>query len=161
MDASYLKYLIDEEIYIIKEVDRNKTIGSKPVKETETEQNPLYDNATVIFLEYPEKQSLPEVYQNFLSKILGSVELDPTKVKMIFSEDLKNIAEDDFENCKVIAFLSQDQDNLSSLFNSPRYKVKTLKKNKFLLCDSLDLINNETVLKRKLWEQLKMLFGVT
>jgi DNA polymerase III psi subunit len=157
-DISFLKYLIDEEIYILNEVYQNETNDSESLKETESDQNQLYENNTLIFLEYPEKNALPESYQNFLSKILGSVDLDPGRVEMIYSEELNNITADDFKNCTVIAFLSEVPDNLSVLFDSDAYVIRSFQKNKSLLCDPLEAINTDTALKRKLWEQLKVLY---
>jgi len=159
-DSSFLKYLIDEEIYLINESGQNEITDPKPAKESESFKNVVFENTTVIFLDYHRKQGLPELYQDFLSKILKSVELDPEKVEMIYSEDLKNYTEDSFEECKVIAFLSKAPDNLSTLMESEKYKIKTTQSNTFFLCDSLEAINEDTTLKRKLWDQLKMLFNI-
>ena len=64
-DSSYLKYLIDEEIYQINEAEQKKIIDSKAEQEIETDQNPVFKNITVLFIDYTRKQGLPDVHHDY------------------------------------------------------------------------------------------------
>jgi len=157
-DTSFLKYLIDEEIYVINDADRKKSEGEN--LNSHDEQIQLYTNANVILLDFPEEESLSLQYQDFLSKILKSIGLNPSNVEKIFSEDLKNLSRHNFEDSTVIAFIKQIPDNLSDILDSERYSIKTSGNNKFILCDSLEVIDEDTTLKRYLWDQLKVLYQI-
>lgn len=159
-DATYLKYLIDEEIYIINESKQPEIVEPDLNPDSEPDKIPTLHNITVIFLEYSEEQGMPDPYQDFLSKILASVGLDIKKTELIYSENINSIKIDNFDSCKVIAFLSKVPDNLSNLTNKDKYKIHALHKNQLILCDPLEAIYEDTALKRKLWDQLKILYGI-
>jgi hypothetical protein len=95
-----------------------------------------------------------------LFKILKAVDLGSGDVELVYSEDNENFIEDDFVNCKLIAFFSQVPEKLYSIIESGKYKIKTNQSNTSFLSDSLETINEDTALKRKLWDQLKVLYGI-
>jgi hypothetical protein len=159
-DSTYLKYLIDEEIYFINESKQPEITDQNPVPDSEPDKIPTFHNKTVLFLEYTGEQGIPDSYQDFLSKILTAVGLDIKKTELIYSEDINSIKIDNLDSCKVITFLSRVPDNLSNLTNKEKYKIHALHKNQLILCDPLEAIYEKTALKRKLWDQLKILYGI-
>jgi DNA polymerase III psi subunit len=158
-DTSFLKYLIDEEIYIIAE--RNTSDVENTDLESGKNQYSQYENSTVLLLDYADQSSIPEEHHEFLKKVIKSVYLDPASVENIFNEEVRAVNEEYFNNCTVIAFLKQLPANLSLIFTEERYEVLTSGKNKYLLCDTLEEIIKDTSLKRNLWEQLKILFRIS
>jgi hypothetical protein len=161
-DSSYLKYLIDEEIYFIGETRQEDIAEPESEKKPEIPQGqpPVFHNKTLIFLEYPKKQGLPETSNDFLSKILKAVHLDIRKVELVFSEEKNVIYVNNLTGCKIIAFLSKIPDQFSGLENSERYIIHALHKNQLVLCDPLEAIQDDKDLKRKLWNQLKILYSI-
>jgi DNA polymerase III psi subunit len=159
-DLAYLKYLIDEEIYFIEESKQSEIIDPMSDQEAKKQNDPAFEDTTVIFIDYPGNRDMPDLYKDFLYKILKAVDLDPEKVAMVYSEDLHVITLDKILNCRIITFLVQIPDHFSSLANMEKYEIHTWHQNQVILCDSLESIHKDTTLKRQLWSQLKILYDI-
>jgi len=189
-DTSFLKFLIDEEIYMINEnkpeivsepdvenepdIENELDIEDEPDIENEPDVPPgeifespalnrqrlKFRNTSVVLLDYQDMNSLPKVNNELLAKILKSVKLDVDEVVKVFKEQFDQINEKSFENCSIIGFFLHLPANLSPLFSTPPYKIGTSGNNKFLYCDQLEMIHEDKALKRKLWEQLKVLYNI-
>jgi hypothetical protein len=158
-DRSFLKFLIDEEIYVIPEDKPDNATREAPANWNKKDPNLKFEGKSVLLLEYPEDSPMPDDLSGFLAKILKAVHLDPDKVEKVFSDQLEVINTESFSGCIVIAFLSQVPANLSLLFSPVYYNINTSGKNNFLLCDPLEMISKDKILKKKLWEQLQVLYG--
>jgi len=157
-DRSFLKFLIDEEIYVIHENKPDNTTEKASAIKNEKHPGLEFEGKSVLLLDHPEDSPIPDDLSEFLNKVLNAVHLDADKVEKIFSGQFKNIHNESFNSCRVIAFLSRVPTNLSSIFGPAPYKIKTSAKNSFLLCDPLEVIYKDTKLKRNLWEQLQVLY---
>jgi len=159
-DSTYLKYLIDEEIYRIEESQQPDIGDPDPVQGPKPDKIQAFHNKTVILSEYIKEEGIPVPYKKFLSKILEAVGLDLESAVLIYAEDINSITLDQLDACKVIAFLSQVPANFSNLAAKEKYRISALHKNQFILCDPLETIHEDRILKRKLWDQLKILYGI-
>ena len=186
----FLKYLIDEDIYIIEDknitspddeiskVEDNDLIDTSNKKNTtknvknETkaaeagdvslEDDPAveYRNTTVLLIDNDNLSSMSPDHGDFLSKILNSVNLNLESIEMVFKVEFDKLKADSFTNCHVIAFLPFIPKHLNSLFTEDRYAVNIVRGNQFLACDPLNILSEDKLLKRKLWEQLKLIYGI-
>jgi hypothetical protein len=127
----------------------------------EVNEIPKFGSTTVVMLDYSDQFSIPEKMKDFLSKILSAVHIEEAQADLVFKKDIQNIREDNFENSTVIAFLSHVPENLSGIFDQAEYQIKNYRENKYLLCDTLEVIHTNQSLKRNLWEKLKELFDIS
>ena len=183
----FLKYLIDEEIYIVdddpsftmeaaqpKDDDRSRdrkedTTESSSVAVEVTEEaissgddKPVksYQDITVLLLDYADQSSMPAGHIDLLVKILQSVNLDPDSVEMVFRDKFTNLEVKDFTDCRVIAFLNLVPEQLNALFAVEKYMINMINGNQFIISDTLSDLIKERSLKRKLWEQIKLIYGL-
>ena len=159
-ESIFLKYLIDEEIYLIDERKSENQTNPNGQEDDNYEVKELFKGTTILLLDYSDHAAIPETDKEFLHKVLISVHVDDKKVKYLHQEDTIGLSIEDFDNCKIIAFLNQIPDNLSALFKSERYVTNTYLNNKLVWCDPLDKTKDDNILKRKLWDQLKILFDI-
>ena len=189
-DEVFLKYLIDEEIYMIEDknipdpgdeinkVEDNILIGTSDKKNTtkdvrnetkavETgdgsfEDNPAieYRNTTILLIDNDNLSLMSPGHADFLTKILNSVNLSLESIEMVFKVEFDKLEADSFTNCHVIAFLPYIPKHLNHLFKEDRYTINIVRGNQFLACDPLNVLSEDKTLKRKLWEQLKLLYGI-
>lgn len=207
-NETFLKYLIDEEIYIVEDQatvttgihqdsvtdnphgkekeqirdTREKTAESKrsvdseedgSIKDSMAEDNTTdegspgdkeqyinFKNTTILLLDYDDQTAIPPEHTDLLVKILQSVNLDEKSVEMVFREAFDQLDRKSFINCSVIAFLSNIPKPISTLFATEKYLINTLNENQFVACDTLNDLNLDRSLKRKLWEQLKIIYGM-
>lgn len=186
----FLKYLIDEDIYIIEDKniagpddeigmvednhlmdtsDKKNTIKNvkNETKATEAgdvsfEHDPAieYRNTTVLLIDNENLSSMSPDHGDFLSKILNSVNLNLESIEMVFNVEFDKLKADSFTNCHVIAFLPFIPKHLNPLFTEERYAINIIRGNQFLACDPLNILSEDKSLKRKLWEQLKLIYGI-
>ena len=217
----FLKYLIDEEIYIIDEknavdpkdipgtVDDNTIIGSqgkerRQITEVKTKnevaggtdqkedtnksadsdkagdavssedkkdnseigstgkqkETKRYKDTTVLLLDYDDPTSMIPEHEDLLVKILQSVHLDPDSVEMVCRDEFSKLEVKSFINCSVIAFLQPIPRHIDALFVAEKYRINKINENQFVACDTLNDLNQDRSLKKKLWEQLKLIYGI-
>jgi len=159
-ESIFLKYLIDEEIYLIDDKNNKKQSDPDSQEVDKHKRTEISKDRTILLLDYSNDREMPGSDKEFLQKILLSVNIDQKEVNNLYREDIKDFSIEDYANCKIIAFLDQIPDNLSALFNSERYVANTYLNHKVLWCDPLDKTKDEKILKRKLWDQLKILFEI-
>jgi len=189
-DEVYLKYLIDEEIYMIEDKnipdpgdeinkaednilidtsDNKNTIKDvkNEIKAAETgdvsfEDIPAneYRNTTVLLIDNDNLSLISPDHADFLTKIINSVNLSLESIEMVFKVEFDKLEADSFTNCHVIAFLPFIPKLLNPLFAEERYTINIVKGNQFLACDPLNILSEDKSLKRKLWEQLKLIYGI-
>lgn len=156
----FLKYLIDEEIYLIDERKIENQSDQYSQENATNNMTGIYKEEIILLLDYSDHATIPESENEFLRKVLISVHIDQKEVKYLYQDDATGLSIEDFDNCTIIAFLNQIPDNLSGLFKSERYVLNTYLNNGLLWCDPLDKIKDDKNLKRKLWDQLKILFDI-
>lgn len=189
-DEVFLKYLIDEEIYMIEDknipdpgeeiskVEDNVLIDTSDKKKTtkdvknETKavetgdvslvDNPAieYRNTTILLIDNDNLSLMSPGHVDFLAKILNSVNLSLESIEMVFKVEFDKLEADSFTNCHVIAFLPYIPKHLNPLFTEDRYTINIVRGNQFLTCDPLNVLSEDKTLKRKLWEQLKLFYGI-
>jgi hypothetical protein len=160
-DASFLRFLINEDIYIIEEKKSASSVEAQEVPVSESSPDRQIKDKTVFILDYTDRSAIPEDHDAFLSKVIKSVNLNEKNVEILFEKECESLSQNNFENCFTLVFSSKVPKNLSALLNKNRYVIKTEGNNKFLLCDPLDVITSDTPLKRHLWEQLKAMFKIS
>lgn len=168
---SFLRFLIDEEIYIIPEQPEGKPLpeGGNPVPAGERAATPhvkakdklTLDNVTALMLDYSSEAEVPEEIEELLSKIQGSVDLEDHQVNRLYRDRSDQMYPDHFKNCKIVAFVEKIPVNLTACFDPQPYRLKSDGTNHFLFCDALDKIHKDRNLKMKLWEQLKKLYAIS
>lgn len=156
----FLKYLIDEEIYLIQERMGDNQSDRFNQEDDKHKITGIYKEEIVLLLDYPDHDTIPGPDVEFLRKVLISVHVDHQEVKYLFQEEAMTLSIEDFDHCIIIVFLNAIPDNLSALFKSDRYVSNTYLNNRLLWIDPLDKIKNDKNLKRKLWNQLKILFEI-
>jgi len=159
-ESIFLKYLIDEEIYLIDERKSENQTNPNGQEDDNYEVKELFKGTTILLLDYSDHAAIPETDKEFLHKVLISVHIDHKEVKNLYQEDAKGLSIENFDNCKIIAFLNQIPDNLSALFKSEKYVTDSYLNNRLVWCDPLDKTKDDNILKRKLWDQLKILFDI-
>jgi DNA polymerase III psi subunit len=103
---------------------------------------------------------MPGEHKDLLAKILQSVDLDLDSVEMIFQDEFSNLGVKSFLNCPVIAFIPLIPKHISALFAAEKYMINIINGNQFVACDALNELNQNRSLKRNLWEQLKLIYGI-
>jgi hypothetical protein len=78
---------------------------------------------------------------------------------MVFRDEFDKLDVKGFTDCPVIAFLTRIPENINALFAVEKYMINIIDGNQFVACDSLNDLSNDRSLKRKLWEQLKLIYG--
>ena len=159
-ESIFLKYLIDEEIYLIDERKSENQTNPYSQEDDNYEVKELFKGTTILLLDYSDHAAIPETDKEFLHKVLISVHIDHKEVKNLYQKDAKGLSIENFDNCKIIAFLNQIPDNLSALFKSEKYVTDSYLNNRLVWCDPLDKTKDDNILKRKLWDQLKILFDI-
>ena len=160
-NTSFLKFLIDEEIYILNE-EKSQPVDKETDREVpNTPQGLNYKERSVFFLDYTGLSSIPGELLELLKKILKAVNLDIYNVELVFRGQYEQIDTDSFESCTVIGFLDPVPSNLTPLFNAPAYQVRAEGNNRFLRCDKLEVIHKNTTLKRQLWGKMKVLYTLS
>jgi DNA polymerase III psi subunit len=118
-----------------------------------------YRDISVILLDYNDQTSMPPGHKDLLARILQSVNLNLESVEMVFRDEFDKLDVKGFTDCPVIAFLTRIPEHINSLFAVEKYMINIIDGNQFVACDSLNDLSNDRLLKRKLWEQLKLIYG--
>ena len=160
-EMAYLKYLIDEEIYIIDENRSSSDTDTGLQENPELQSLPAYKNKVILLLDYENREAIPENHEKFLVKILQSVRIDPKSTDWIFSQQLQTLSPQSFENCRLLAFTMEIPGNLLPIMGAEKYVMASHGGNKILLSDPIGKLYENISLKRKLWDQLKTMFAVS
>jgi len=119
-----------------------------------------YRNSTVLLVDYDNRSLMLPNHENLLSKVLNSVNLDLNSVDLVFKAEFDKLSPESFIDCYVITFLPAVPKHLNTLFTEEKYIINVIQGSQFLSCDTLHHLNGEKLLKRKLWEQLKLIYGI-
>jgi DNA polymerase III psi subunit len=128
------------------------SVDRKPVKK--------YRDISVILLDYKDQASIPPGHLDLLARILQSVNLRLESVEMVFRDEFDKLDVKGFTDCPVFAFLSPVPEHLNALFSMEKYLINIIDGNQFIVSDTLNDLSKDRSLKRKLWEQIKLIYGV-
>lgn len=134
--------------------------NSEVISAGEHKESKRYKAATVLLLDYDDRASITAENRDLLAKILQSVNLDLDSVEIVFRNEFDKLKVTSFIDCPVIAFLQLMPQHISALFASEKYMINIINGNQFVACDTLNDLNQNRSLKRKLWEQLKLIYGI-
>lgn len=161
---SFLKYLITEDIYLVREdgdpaitdKDNSMDSGGLPVENLR--------NKTLVFIRPDNKNGHSDTDQQLLTKILQSVGEDPGDVLLFDLRDpgphhapLENFR---MFNCRILGFLDQLPGQLSDLFPAQKYLIRSSGNFVSLMADPLDLIDSDRTRKKRLWEKLQDMYNL-
>ncbi len=119
-----------------------------------------------VIVRFPGEAFLPENHLQMLTKMLGACKLNLGDVAIVNDATQQvniNVLKDQLSPKRVLLFgVSPEETGLP--LNFPAFKDQEYAGSTYLYTPSLDELNKETeegkVLKRKLWESLKKIFGV-
>jgi len=181
MENNHLKYLINEEIYVIDEPELEQTVTkseykentedtavvAEPIPETTEEAKPaeskvnIQGNASanvLILFNNTEATEIPEKEKTFLTNILKAVKLTTSDIGLINTTDstvtLERIQGTSKANI-ILAFETPDNVGLAEIQN---YAISEASSCKILMADSLSEIEKDTEKKKALWTNLQQLF---
>jgi DNA polymerase III psi subunit len=126
----------------------------------EGKETKRYRNTTVLILDCDDKTSISPEHKDLLAKILHSVNLNLDSVEMVFRAEYDKLSVKSFINCPVIAFLPLIPKHINALFAAEKYMINIINGNHFVACNTLNELRGDRSLKRKLWEQLKLIYGI-
>ena len=153
-NSSYLKFLINEDIYNIQE----DVSSDMDTNESPEPDKPHFSNETYILIDIKEKDFTDESSNILLEKILNAIGLTSDLVKFIYPSDVSIIQNSEFENCTFISFYDLIPDFLPDNEVSEKYHLYSMDSNSWLLSDSLETLNSSRDKKILLWNNLKILF---
>lgn len=149
-DYSFIPYLYEEEIYLIKPPGKTEVITFR---------------GNVVIVEYPGITTLPTKEKLLLNKILEAVKLKQVQVSIVNIPEIKNRITSRsgirFEYAKVIFFTGKIPSMIKIQDLTNKYRILTENNNHFLLADPLEIIDQEKNLKKELWDVLQQLFPVS
>ena len=141
---------------IATDIKDNTELGSTG----EQKETKRYKDTTVLLLDYDDRASMIPEHEDLLAKILESINLDQDSVEMVFRDEFSKLEVKSFISCSVIAFLQNIPGHIKALFLAEKYTINTIIENQYLACDTLNDLNQNISLKRKLWGQLKLIYGI-
>ena len=133
---------------------------SEVISTGEHRESKRYKASTVLLLDYDDQASITTENIDLLTKILQSVNMDLDSVELVFRDEFDKLEVTSFIDCPVIAFLPLIPQHISALFATEKYMINIINGNQFVACDTLNDLNQNRSLKRKLWEQLKLIYGI-
>lgn len=175
IEDPYLKYLIEEEIYLIPDPsEQQPSHNLQPLKEKVQDTEPEDDRPLLTFkgenlkqliliFEHQHDQYLNQEQENLLKKILGAINYSLKDVGMINlhhykkKPDLDQLLE---LGCNHLIGLGINPSTLSKDRNMISHQVFDRKNIKILLSYSLDELNQDKNKKISLWNNLKKMFPV-
>ncbi len=153
-DTSYFKFLINEDIYNIREdISLETDIDNSPEPDKQ-----LFTNKTYVVMDVKENNIQDESLSILLVNILNAIGLTKNLVRFIYPQDVSIIGDAEFENCTFIVFYDKNLDFLPDNVPSKKYKIYPQDSNTWLLSDSLQTLNSSRDKKILLWNNLKILF---
>ncbi|MEQ8924715.1 MAG: hypothetical protein RLO81_02815 [Fulvivirga sp.] len=170
-NKAFLKYVFDDELYVINEAQRKVAQGPNAeyskTEEAEKKEKQVMEKTwpisfkgqnaknIIILVNYPAEKHISNQDEQFLLKILSAVSLSLQDVAII------NLAKNecsidrlkDFNSSIVLLF--GEFENIPGLSN---YEIKTVEGIKFQKANSLREIQNNVPEKKLLWSNLQKLF---
>ena len=151
MDLASLMFFLDRVYLLPQEENEQGTVLSQKLEQetavpTENKKI-LYEQEVLILID---KLPLSKEHHDFLGKILQAVK------KNIDQALLLEIAEFDAQKMGKVNYLVVFYED--DFMNIPRYEVHQLYHAKTLVAHSLISLQNHVELKKKLWQQLKIIF---
>jgi hypothetical protein len=146
-DYSFFRYLYNEDLYLI-----------KPSKKAES----VTLRGNVIIVEYPGISTLPTKEKMLLNKILEAVKLKPVQVSIVNLSEIRNRistrSQIHFENARVVLFTGKIPVLTMIGQTDKKYEIIRDLTNDYVLADTLEMIEQDKILKKNLWDVLQMLF---
>ncbi len=182
-NSEYLKYLINEEIYRVEDPvaktddeihGEDHTIS--PYKKFPDDQTPSPETdlsdvqiinvsgKTFILVDSQGRSPYDILDDVFFNKVISSVNLTREDLIMINLADDKNSepALDKYrmKDCYMLAFSNELPDAVSPIFGRIKYNVQLTGGARVLWADTLNKIEKDRSLKLKLWEAMKVMYGI-
>ncbi|GEM_PF-5150972 len=178
-NQGYLKYLINEQIYVVKEPELvvaddtetslaesriEKVVKDEPIleaikPETSQEKEVLTEptQKLLVVYKYPESEPLPTNLKKLMLKIIEAVGID-VMTGVYVNSSFKPLPDQllDFENILVFG-----KDITLKLEDSPQsqpYRMETVSLTRILTADALIDLDQQIPLKRQLWAELQRMF---
>ncbi|WP_420579752.1 hypothetical protein [Reichenbachiella sp.] len=167
--AEYLKFLINEDIYLIDNLPAPQEEVKEVVKETPPKHEPVStvvaeprvslastqkpDNEILVIFDNPTAKNLPAGELEYLAKILGAIGKSVEKV------DFQNVAATTPKPVGyryVITFTPNHQ--LPVAASTQQYVSTKLGDAQLIVADALNNISTSTDLRKKLWGVLQQVF---
>jgi len=160
----YLKFLINEDIYIVHENEDSSLTDDRPAITVRPFQLKTLTDKTIVVIDYPENIIIPGTLKTFLSKILQAVGLKIEDIYLfdIGKSDTENMKLEDYNlsDCRIIGFTKRIPKRFKTTNNITKYKISKVEGNKVILADTLEEIEKNKSKKLLLWEKLKDLYQI-
>jgi hypothetical protein len=148
-DYTFLPYLMDEEIYLV-----------RPPKKTET----ATFRGTVFFVDYPGIPTVPTKEKILLNKIMEAVRLQQVQITIVNIPELmtrlSSRARIRFDHARAILFTGKVPPLLKFLGIENKYEIREIENSEFILSDALEVLDQDIEMKKNLWYILKKMFSV-
>lgn len=168
--ADFLKFLINEDIYVIdekKEIISTGTTGKEHVENTEVihetslVQEPVETLAPpnkqvheiLILFDNPSADDLPTADMEYLGKILGAIGQSNEKVDFLNLAN-ETVSSEGYKH--IIAFTPNHQLPIDG--STQQYVAVKFGESKLIIADALNNISASTDLRKKLWGVLQEVF---
>lgn len=158
----YLQYLIQEEIYLVKEDEGSS--GQKKEIFSHNADHPVkkLKNISILVLNSGGAGELPGRVRELLTNILCAINLKLEEIILIDLDksETKDDILDDYElkHCKIIGFLDSIPTSYLKIFPARKYEIQDSKTFKSLLVDPLEKIDLNRSKKKILWDKLQELY---
>ena len=178
-DKAYLKYLINDQIYVVNEPpirvaeSQNTTVTKEESRESADKlesselqleksphNKPIPKTPTrklLVIFEYQDSEALAVNLKKLMLKIVEAVGID-VMTGVYVNSSFKSIPEDlhDFEN--ILVFGSQISIELGSEIRQDLYQIDSIESTRILKSDGLTDLDQQVPLKRQLWGALQEMF---
>ncbi|MDF2157830.1 hypothetical protein [Algoriphagus sp. CAU 1675] len=181
-----LQYILKEELFLVEEeisdlstkVSQNP-LDSSSVKEPNTEKYhtekeeqieltvqkepiPVRGSFKKGILILHEEDSLAPAVMEMLVKIINAVGHSMNEVGMLNSKELEGRSMEEFKaiNAHVVLKFGTINHPINALVSTP-YESLTEEETEYLFADSLSTISEDQILKKKLWDSLRVLFNIS
>ena len=138
--------------------------GGKKIQQRDDIILPQENSKNILLLaDNSSADTLPDAQLTFLSGVLSACKLSMNDVDIVNLNKLEPSTYKDIPDilkAEIIILSGIELSMLELPFKIPKFKIQSYKGKKYILIPSLDLIQNDTALKRELWELLRILFSV-
>lgn len=164
MDLNELQYIIPDVLYLLNE-DKSEYSGSVPVAQT-IEQAPdpiaIQGNFSNGILILHEEDQLPPIVLEMLVNMIQAVGHSMNEVGLVSSAALEGRSLQelyDLNAHKILKF-GRIKHPINAL-PAKDYHIHAERATEYLFADSLSIIAEDKILKKKLWNNLKVLFNIS
>lgn len=135
---------------------------SAPVVETEEQEPiPIKGNFSNGILILHEEEILTDEVMGMLVKMINAVGHSMSEIGLVSSINLEGRSIEDFQalNAHKVLKFGRIKHSINAV-PAPEYQIYTDEETEYLFADSLTTISDDNSLKRKLWDNLQILFNI-